>query len=256
MKQYIFIIFTSFISYSCSLELIESKKITNPIPYRVVKIFPHDDEAFTQGLVIHNERVLESTGLNNSWIAEVDLETGQQNKKVELGKKYFGEGITVLNNKIYQLTWKGNIGFIYDLESFEKIGEFYYDFEGWGITHNYENLIISDGSDSIYYIDTVNFSTEKILSVKDNNEKVNKINELEYIDGYIFANQWNKNYILKIDPETGNVEGKIDLTPIARPLRRKFSKADALNGIAYNEKTNEILVTGKFWPKAYLIVLE
>ncbi|CAN5489370.1 glutaminyl-peptide cyclotransferase [soil metagenome] len=256
MKYFIFILFFSFISSSCSVEIIESKKISNPIPYTIKRILPHDDKAFTQGLVIHEGRVFESTGLNDSWIAEVDPETGHHEKKVKLGKKYFGEGITVLNNKMYQLTWKGNIGFIYELDSFEKAGEFYYDFEGWGITHDTEYLIISDGSDSIYYLDTLDFEIQKVISVKENNEKVKKINELEFIDGFIYANQWNKNFILKIDPESGNVEGKIDLTPIARPLKRKNSKADALNGIAYNEQTNEILVTGKFWPKAYLIVLD
>ena len=153
--------------FSCGPKKEKGKENTSAdlIPYSIIKVFPHDKTAFTQGLVVEQGRLFESTGQNGtSWIAEVDIATGRQDKKVLLDKKYFGEGITILNNKIYQLTWQAKIGFVYDLKTFEKISEFEYDREGWGITHNGKNLIASDGTDELYFLDTLSLKPVSILN--------------------------------------------------------------------------------------------
>ncbi|CAN5449886.1 glutaminyl-peptide cyclotransferase [soil metagenome] len=221
----------------------------------VVKAFPHDITAFTQGLVIHDGRLFESTGQNNSWIAEVDISSGIQNKKVTLDKKYFGEGITILNNKIYQLTWQDHVGFIYDFSTFLKIGEFQNDREGWGLTHDDRNLIMSDGSDKVHFLDTVSLKIIRSIRVKENNAPQEELNELEYIDGYIYANQWQTNYILKIDPSNGNVVDRLDLTALTQQAKRSNSEAEVLNGIAYEKKSRLLLVTGKHWPVLFALKL-
>lgn len=219
------------------------------IEYSIVKIFPHDKTAFTQGLVVEQGRLFESTGQHGtSWIAEVDIATGQQDKKVILDKKYFGEGIAILNNKIYQLTWQTKIGFVYDLRSFEKIREFEYDREGWGITHNGNNLIVSDGTDQLYFLDTLSLKPVTVLKIKDGDVPAEKLNELEFIDGFIFANQWQTNFILKIDPSNGQVVGRMDMTELAEKVFPLNPNADVLNGIAYEKKSKMLLITGKLWP--------
>ncbi|NOS57478.1 MAG: glutaminyl-peptide cyclotransferase [Cyclobacteriaceae bacterium] len=219
------------------------------IEYSIVKIFPHDKTAFTQGLVVEQGRLFESTGQHGtSWIAEVDIATGQQDKKVILDKKYFGEGIAILNNKIYQLTWQTKIGFVYDLRSFKKIREFEYDREGWGITHNGNNLIVSDGTDQLYFLDTLSLKSVTVLKVKDGDVPAEKLNELEFIDGFIFANQWQTNFILKIDPSNGQVVGRMDMTELAEKVFPLNPNADVLNGIAYEKKSKILLITGKLWP--------
>lgn len=223
------------------------------IPYTIKATLVHDEEAYTQGLVFYEDKVLESTGMENSWIAEVDLRNGEQQKKVVLDKKYFGEGITVLNNKVYQLTWKHKLGFIYDAKSFENKGSFTYDFEGWGLTTDGTHLIISDGTDRIYYLDTLDFKVVKTLLIRDHDKRVDNINELEFVNGYIYANLWETNYIVKIDPVFSRVVGKIDLSPIANEIKRNYPKANVLNGVAYNPATRDFLVTGKRWPRAYLL---
>lgn len=219
------------------------------IPYSIVKVFPHDKAAFTQGLVVEQGRLFESTGqYGTSWVAEVDIATGKQDKKVVLDKKYFGEGITVLNNKIYQLTWQTKIGFVYDLRTFEKIREFEYDREGWGITHNGSNLIVSDGTNQLYFLDTLTLKPVTILKVTDGDKPSEKLNELEFIDGFIYANQWQTNFILKIDPTNGKVVGRMDLTELAERVFPLNPNADVLNGIAYEKKSKMLLITGKLWP--------
>ncbi|MCX8492383.1 MAG: glutaminyl-peptide cyclotransferase [Cyclobacteriaceae bacterium] len=219
------------------------------IEYSIVKIFTHDKTAFTQGLVVEQGRLFESTGQHGtSWIAEVDIATGLQDKKVILDKKYFGEGITILNNKIFQLTWQTKVGFIYDLKTFEKIREFEYNREGWGITHNGHNLIVSDGTDQLYFLDTLSLEPVTVLKVKDGDVPAEKLNELEFIDGFIFANQWQTNFILKIDPVSGQVVGSMDMTELAEKVFPLNPNADVLNGIAYEKKSKMLLVTGKLWP--------
>lgn len=236
----------------------ESKSESNTalIDYAIVKVFPHDAKAFTQGLVVEQGILLESTGQNGtSWIAEVDIVTGKQEKKVALDKQYFGEGITVLNNKIYQLTWKSKVGFIYS-KKYEKIGEFSYDREGWGITHNGENLIVSDGSEKLYFLDTTTLAVKKTITVSEKGKATNNLNELEYIDGYIYANRWQTNFIVKINPANGEVVGTLDLTQVAEVVYPGNPNADVLNGIAYEPKSKLLLVTGKLWPAMVAIRLK
>jgi glutamine cyclotransferase len=183
----------------------------------------------------------------------VDINSGKYDRKVTLDKEFFGEGITILNNKIYQLTWKNKKGFIYDVRSFKKLGEFNYDYEGWGITHDNNHLIISDGTEKLHYLDTATLTEAFSKTIRNKNQAVPKLNELEYIDGHIFANQWETNLILKIDPNTSQVVGKFDLGNLEREIKRTNPNVDVLNGIAYNQKTGDVLVTGKYWPKMYLI---
>ncbi len=222
---------------------------TPQIAYSIYKIFPHDTQAFTQGLVVEQGRLLESTGQNGtSWIAEVDIATGKQEKKVVLDTEYFGEGIAVLNNKIYQLTWKNKKGFVYDFHTYKKLGEFTYEREGWGITHDGKNLIVSDGTEKLYFLDTVSLQPVRTLSVTENDITVKNLNELEFIDGFVYANQWQTNFIVKIDPATGKVVGRMDLAQVAEAVYPGNPNADVLNGIAYEPKSKMVLITGKLWP--------
>lgn len=238
---------------SCSPKKKESTSDSNLIPYTVVKAFPHDPTSFIQGLTIHQGKLFESTGQDNSWISEVDIATGKHDKKIILDKKYFGEGICILNNKLYQLTWQNHIGFIYDLKSFSKLGEFNYDHEGWGITHNGKNLIVSDGTNQLHFLDTLSLKEISTLTVKDGQANVDDLNELEYIEGYVFANQWQTNYILKIDPATGEVVGRMEMSTLAEKMNLLNPSADVLNGIAYEQKSKTLLITGKLWPTLFAI---
>lgn len=234
---------------TCSSNKESTNETKNTIPYVIYKIFPHDIEAFTQGLVVANGKLIEGTGQHGtSWIAEVDIASGQQNKKVVLDKEYFGEGVTVLNNKVYQLTWKNKVGFIYDFKTYEKLGEFTYDSEGWGITHDDVNLIMSDGSDKLYYLDTLTLKPVRTVSVTEDGKPVKNLNELEYIEGHLYANLWQTNYIVRIDPANGNVLGRLDLTKVAEAVYPGNPNADVLNGIAYEPRSKMVLITGKLWP--------
>ncbi len=255
MKLSLLFIILLLASCSPNKKQIETETGYSVLKYSTRAVLPHDNQAFTEGLIIHNGKVFESTGGENSWIAEVDLETGTQNKKVRLDKAYFGEGITILNNKIYQLTYKTKVGFIYDLSTYQKIGEFSYEREGWGITHNNHQLIVSDGTETLYFLDSIDLTVARKISVKENGAAAKNLNELEFIEGYIFANQWTTNYILKIDPSNGEVVGKLDLSEFAKKAKWMYPQADVLNGIAYNEKTKDILITGKFWPLSFFIRL-
>lgn len=243
--------------FSCNLQKKEIQKLDsqpqNLVPYKINKELPHDSLSYTQGLVYADEKLYESTGGEHSWLAEVDVQTGEQKRKVTLDKKYFGEGITVLNNKIYQLTWKHKTGFIYNKETFELLGSFQYDFDGWGITTNGTHLLISDGSNRIYFVDTLHFKVSRQLEVTEKGLPVNKLNELEYIKGFIWANRWETNHLLKIDAQTGQVVGRLDLTAVAEKVRSHWPDARELNGIAYNPQKGELLITGKLWPRAFLI---
>ncbi len=233
-----------------------SSSDTRLIPYTVLKGFPHDSKAFTQGLTVFEGRLFESTGQANSWIAEVDIATGNQDKKVTLDKKYFGEGITVLNNKIYQLTWQNHVGFIYDVRTFTKLKEFSYPREGWGITHNERNLIASDGTDRLYFLDTLSLEPVDTLTVRDKMGTIDNLNELEFIDGYVYANRWGTNEIMKIDPSTGVVTGILELSSLSERAHQMFPRADVLNGIAYEKKSKTLLVTGKLWPVLFALHLK
>lgn len=253
----VFILLLILLGFACSnkrnSEVVNEK---DQIPYTILKVFPHDVTAFTQGLIVNNGKLFESTGQTTSWIAEVDIATGTQDKKIVLNKKYFGEGITILNNKIYQLTWQNHTGFIYDARTFTKIQEFHYAHEGWGITHNENNLIVSDGTEKLYFMDTLTLKIVDTLIVKSGGLAVDNLNELEFIEGYLYANKWRTNLILKIDPASGNIVGKIDLSALADKVSQMNPRADVLNGIAYEKKTGILLVTGKLWPALFAIRLQ
>ncbi|MGB0524808.1 MAG: glutaminyl-peptide cyclotransferase [Flammeovirgaceae bacterium] len=255
MKKVVYIISLLGVLIACEQKSnrYEGNQPSLPPPYQISLVLEHDPTAFTQGLVFYNNKLYESTGGEESWIAEVDITAGTYEKKVILDQAYFGEGITILNNKMYQLTWQSNVGFIYDLETFEKIQEFSFQSEGWGITHDNQHLIISDGTDKLYYLDTVSLAVVETKAILENGSKTDKLNELEYINGFIYANQWGTNYILKIDPKKQEVVDRLDFTPIVNEVQNSAPEANVLNGIAYNPLTNDVLITGKLWPKSYLV---
>ena len=231
------------------------------LPYNVVNVYPHDTTSYTEGLLVHNGQLYESTGGSPrvdkyiSWFGPVDLKSGKAVKKVMLDTSYFGEGITILNGKIYQLTWEGQIGFVYDEKTLNKIKDFKYTGEGWSLTNDGKSLIMSDGSSNLKYLHPETLQVQKILGVEDNNGPVANINELEWIRGSIYANIWQTNYIIKIDPSSGKVVGKYDLTALCDEARTKFAQAEVLNGIAYDAAANKIYITGKTWPTLYEIKL-
>lgn len=255
-RSFIFLIGLTIVLASCGKKEDKKEAKSDPLlmSYGVRAQWPHDTEAFTQGLVIHNGKLYESTGQEGaSWVGVIDVKTGKPEQKVDLPAEYFGEGITILNNKIYQLTWTSKIGFVYDLKTFKRLRTFDYNTAGWGITHDNKNLIMSDGSDKLTYLDTVSLKPVKSISVKDDKGAVSQLNELEYIEGYIFANIWQTNMIVKIDPQTGKVVGRLDLSQLARDAQMRSPRVDVLNGIAYHPTTKLMLVTGKYWPMTYVI---
>lgn len=242
-------------SYSNSVNSIPT------INYSVIRTFPHDTTSFTEGFLIHDGILYESTGFTKefpqtrSLFGDVDLKTGKINPKVELDKtKYFGEGIVFLNSKVYQLTYQTKIGFIYDAKTFKKRGEFIFPGkEGWGMTTDSTNLIMSDGTNILTYLDSSTLKTVKTVNVFDENGSVMNVNELEYINSYIYANIYTTNYIIKIDPGNGRVIGKLDLSSLKNEQKIKFPGALETNGIAYNPTNDKIYVTGKLWSNIYEI---
>jgi glutamine cyclotransferase len=221
--------------------------------YEVVRVYPHDPQAFTQGLIFREGRILESTGQEGrSTLRSVDLDSGQVIKKVELASQYFGEGITVLNGKVYQLTWQHQLGFIYDYQTFNKIGQFNYEGEGWGLTNDGTNLILSDGSSKLRFIDPNSYRLVRTITVTDDGKSIRDLNELEYIQGEIYANIWHDQRIATINPQTGAVTAWIDLSGILRKTEAPNEEA-VLNGIAVDEATGRLFVTGKLWPKLFEI---
>lgn len=224
--------------------------------YEIVNTWPHSREAYTQGLIFHDGKLIESTGQEGrSSVRRVQLETGDVLQKVSLPPQYFGEGLTLLNGKLYQLTWQHQTGFIYDPATFQKLGEFKYFGEGWGLTHDGQHLILSDGTNRLRYIDPSTFQVKKVLSVTDRGAPVTQLNELEFARGEILANVWHSNKIARIDPESGKVIGWIDLTGLLKPGEATDEDA-VLNGIAFDETTGRLVVTGKMWPKLFEIRLK
>jgi glutamine cyclotransferase len=221
--------------------------------YEIVNTWPHDKDAYTQGLVCHERKLLESTGqAGTSSLRRVEPETGKVLKKINVPRPYFAEGITFFKGKIYQLTWQHQLGFIYEAESFEKLGEFSYRGEGWGLTNDGSSLIMSDGTNRIRFLDADNFQVIRTISVLDRLTPVAGINELEYVHGEIYANIWHKERVARIEPQTGRVLGWIDLTGLRALSDAKGSEA-VLNGIAYDEENDRLYVTGKLWPKLFEI---
>ena len=221
----------------------------------VVAEYPHDPAAFTEGLILVDGQLYEGTGLNGvSELRLVDLQTGEVLESHQLSDQYFGEGVTVFGDKIYQLTWQTQTAFVYDRESFEQVGTFSYDTEGWGLTHDGTSLIMSDGSGiRFFFRDPETFEVTKQISVRDGEYPIVNINELEYIDGVLWANVWRTNLIARIDLETGTVIDWLDLTSLQEQVAATGTRIDVLNGIAWNPETDTVYVTGKFWPTLFEI---
>jgi glutamine cyclotransferase len=223
--------------------------------YNIVNTYPHDRNAFTQGLVFENGVLYEGTGrFGRSTLRRVELETGEVLQIHELPAQFFGEGITIYGSKVIQLTWQSNVGFVYDKNSFELLQEFNYSTEGWGITHDGKRLIMSDGTSTLHFLDPQTFEGIGQLGVFDNDGPVNRLNELEYVQGEIYANVWQTDRIARIAPGTGQVIGWIELGGLLSPEDHSES-VSVLNGIAYDAENDRLFVTGKLWPKLFEIEL-
>jgi glutaminyl-peptide cyclotransferase len=224
------------------------------IKYRVVHVYPHDPQAFTQGLVFLDGYLYEGTGLNGrSTIRKVRLDTGEVLQVQKLESQYFGEGIAVKGDTLYELTWQSEIGFVYDRTTFKRKGTFSYHGEGWGLTHDGQRLIMSDGSAFLRFLDPATQKELSRIEVKDAGMPVGNLNELEYVKGEVLANVWQTQRIARIAPKTGRVTGWIDLEGLM--TAREYQAADVLNGIAYDAAGDRLFVTGKLWPKLFEIAL-
>jgi len=239
-----------------SAERMKSPVGMQSFTYEIIKTYPHDPEAYTQGLVFHEEALFESTGLNGrSSIRKVELLTGKVLKKVDVAPQFFGEGLALLNGRAYQLTWQSQRGFIYDLTEFGLINTFSYTGEGWGLTHDGRSLIMSDGTPQIRFLNPDTFAVERVINVTDGSIPISQINELEYIKGEIYANIYMTDRIARIDPQSGKLTAWINLTGLLSPEDRQ-RPVDVLNGIAYDAARDRLFVTGKYWPKLFEIKLK
>ena len=223
--------------------------------YSIVNVYPHDTNAFTEGLVYSGGYLYESTGAygSDSTLRRVDLTTGKVLQEYTLPSQYFGEGITIVNNTIIQLTWQNNIGFIYDKNTFTLLGNFSYSTEGWGLTFDGKNLIMSDGTNHLYFLSPTTHQQVGEVTVHDGNQTIDNINELEYINGAVYANIWLTTNIVIINPSTGQVTAWINLASL--PGSTSTDPNFVLNGIAYDQQNNKLFVTGKDWPNLYQIKL-
>lgn len=229
---------------------------TPVISYTIVAEYPHDTSAYTQGLEFHNGKLYEGTGwYATSSLRITDYKTGKVEKKHMMGTdSVFGEGITIFKDKIYQLTWESNIVYVYDVNNIDKpIKTLNWPYEGWGLTNNGTDLIISDGTSKLYFVNADDFRLKSTIGVTENGSPVYQINELEYIDGFVFANIYQTNTIIKIDPSSGFVVAKMDLSDFDKKFfaDKVVSRTDVLNGIAYDSATKRFLITGKRWPKMF-----
>lgn len=269
MKKNLSLLFLSFLLFSCTDESkteVKKKEFVsgNTVPeinFTVAETFPHDTLSFTEGFLFHEGQLYESTGspdnipYTKSVFGPVDLKTGKIDKKAELDRSiYFGEGIVFLKGKIYQLTYKNQLGFIYNSKTFKKTGQFTYtNKEGWGLTTDGTNIIMSDGTNILSYLDPTTLKVVKTLSVSENGYAADYLNELEYINGFIYANVWTTNKIVKIDPSNGKITGKLDFVSLMHEVKNKYPNASELNGIAFDSSTNKIYITGKLWPAIYRV---
>jgi glutaminyl-peptide cyclotransferase len=232
----------------------ETAEASGDIPtdsYSLIKAWPHDREAFTEGLVFWHGMLIESTGLyGHSTLRKVDLETGHVRQEVRLADRYFGEGIAVVAGKIYQLTWQNHRGFIYDAGTLEADGEFQFTGEGWGLATDGRSLIMSDGTNRIRFMDPATFQVTRTIDVFAHGQPVKMLNELEYVKGELYANVWQTEFVLRIDPATGRVLGAIDFVGIL-PKDDHAGDTDVMNGIAYDAEDDRLFVTGKNWPKLF-----
>jgi glutamine cyclotransferase len=226
---------------------------TPAIAFSVTRTFAHDTSNFTEGLEFYNGKLIESTGLEGkSKLVQYDLTTGNIEKEVKLDSMFFGEGVTVFNDTVYQLTYRQGVVHVYDAKDFKKIKELpYTNGEGWGLTHDSTYLIGTNNGNSLYYYEPGTFKLVKSIGITENGEPAININELEYINGFIYANQWQYSYILKIDPVKGEVVAKMDLTTIVQQEKAQNPNAEVLNGIAYDPDAKKFYITGKNWSKIY-----
>lgn len=255
---------TATVSYGEKTEVL-TQPITvynNVIPsiytYEIVNTYPHDISSYTQGLEFYKGQLYESTGQKTkSKLRRVNFETGEVLKNLNLEDRYFGEGLTILNDKIYHLTWQANTGFVYDVESFKKLSSFKYGAskEGWGFCNDGEKLYKSDGTEKIWTINPENLTEENHIEVYTEKGKIPSLNELEWINGKIFANIYQRNGVVIINPKNGGVEGVIDFEPLKK-LVTQHSELDVLNGIAYNPERKTIFVTGKNWDKLFEVTIK
>ncbi len=235
--------------------------ITPVIPYTIMAEYPHDTSAYTQGLEFYKGKLYEGTGdYEASSLRITDYKTGRVEKKHMMGTdSVFGEGITIFKNKIYQLTWESNIVYVYDVNKIDKpIKTFNWPYKGWGLTNNGTDLIISDGTPKLYFVNADDFKLKSTIAVTENGSPVYQLNELEFIDGFVFANIYQTDIIVKINPESGFIVGKMDFSGIKEkffPSQIIQGRTDYFNGIAYDSATNKILVTGKRWPKMFELKL-
>lgn len=221
------------------------------ISYNIIASYPHDTGSYTQGLFWADNSLYEGTGVEGfSKLMKVDLQTGKAQKTISLDAKDFGEGISLFNGKIYQLTWMNNKVYVYDAATFKKTGEFNWDYQGWGITNNGTDLIVSTGSNNLYFVDPATFKVRNIVGVFDNNGPVGNLNELEFIDGAVYANVYTSDYIVKIDPVSGHVTGKMNLEGLLEKAGKTvdYGNGNVLNGIAYDPAKKSMYLTGKRWP--------
>ena len=227
--------------------------------YEIVKTYPHDPKAFTQGLEFHDGILYEGTGGKDddaffSSLRKVDYTTGKVLLKHDLPPEYFGEGITILGDKIYQITWREMTAFEYDLKDFKLLREMRYTGDGWGLTNDGTNLIMSDGTHVIKYVNPQDFRTVRTIVVNDEKgQPLMRLNELEWVKGEIWANVWETSWIVRIDPATGKLLGRIDLNKLAGEEQARNRKADVLNGIAYDQATDKLFITGKLWTQLFEI---
>ena len=244
-----------FSNYPSSVSPTATHAPTVNLSYKIVATYPHDPNAFTEGLTCQDGILYESTGLyGQSSLRQENLTTGQVLLQVSLPSQYFGEGIAIVNNTIVQLTWQNHIGFVYDKNTFAVLGNFSFPTEGWGLTFNGTELIMSDGTSNLYFLNATTFQKTGQVQVHDGNQSITEINELEYINDTVYANIWQTNNIAEINPITGQVEAWISLASIS--AQNKNGNPDAvLNGIAYDLQTNRLFVTGKDWSNLYLIDL-
>jgi glutamine cyclotransferase len=227
-------------------------RVTN-YQFEIVNTYPHDSNAFTQGLVYHQGMLYESTGLQGqSSLRRVELETGRVLRKVDLPFQYFGEGLVLFNNKFIQITWQNGVAFQYDFNSFEQLNTFRYTGEGWGITHDGKQLIMSDGTPVLRFLDPETFQEKSRVTVTDRGRPVRNLNELEYVKGEVWANIWYEDRIARIHPQTGQVLAWLDGSKLLLPTDINSGNSGAvLNGIAYDAERNRIFITGKLWPKLF-----
>ncbi len=226
------------------------------IGFSVLAQYPHDTSAYTQGLELYNGKMYEATGdYETSSLRITDHKTGKVEQKHPMGSdKIFGEGITIFNNKIYQLTWQSNLVYVYDVNNINKpVKTFRWPYEGWGITHSATELIISDGTANLYFVNPEDFKLKNTISVQTDKGPLDNINELEFINGFIYANVYTTNYIVKIDPSSGHVVGLLNFPDLVQ--KERTGRTDYFNGIAYDSTNNTLLVTGKRWPKMFEVKL-